>query len=739
MRTVSFLAFFVLLLGSNPAGAAVTADSSFKAVLATKPLPLDPSLSDPQWKAGAIGSDFQNLTVRKPANLKTSVSLLYDAHNLYVGFHAEQAGIPISATQTANNIGFGLDDFVGIGIDPSGNGSQAYFFEVTPRGVRYQQASENARYLPAWQSAAQIQGDSWNAVMIIPLSILRYHAGALSTWRINFVRQIAANGEHYTWAFDGTMADAIVPQWPGFADARFWPALTGLQTSGAGIARARTHGDFYALSSTGSDRKLFAQSNGTFLPEDIRHLGVDFTQPITSTISFVGTLNPDFSNVELDQQTIAPQEFRRALQEYRPFFAQGANLINANVAPGNSFVQPLNTVFYSPSVGPFDRGAKVEGTFGDQSFGVLSFRGYNQLTNDEFDDTAFGYKHSLPNHAFIYFADGVMAHHSTSGNDSTFEVGTEVRDQRTGFVGTISTSVETGSWVPAPGHAQSTFGFLDIHKPNYEVNLGYQDITPNYNPIDGFTVNSDIRGPTGFLSFNGNGKKVKNWALSLFGDRFTDRSGEVHQADSYVNLQAQFNNQFSINIGPQVGILRGYSLPAVSGDCSVAGPDRSYFTGYPCYLNGRSDRFDLMQFGFGYRDGTPTPIDLTWLYGPFSNYELHQFILTTSRPLGKHLSFSAEYDGSQQAFFDGGHDSQFLRRVSLGDSIDPDTNLSVSLRDINGTGGFAIPGLNLTLSLHHRFKNEDELFVNYGTPAATQTLNRLIVKYLFHFGGGAGI
>ena len=56
-----------------------------------------------------------------------------------------------------------------------------------------------------------------------------------------------------------------------------------------------------------------------------------------------------------------------------------------------------NLVFYSPSVGPFDSGAKVEGTFGDQSFGALTFHGYDETTNNTFSDQAYGYEHALPN------------------------------------------------------------------------------------------------------------------------------------------------------------------------------------------------------------------------------------------------------------------------------------------------------------------------------------------------------
>ena len=722
--------------------AAVRATQSFPAVAAAHPLPLDATLSDPLWATGALPlNDFQNVTTRTPSRFRTSVFLLYDAKNLYVGFKSEQPSIAISATQTTNDVGFGIDDFVGIGIDTSGNGTQAYYFETTPRGVRYQQANETARYRPQWQSAAKVIGDTWNAVMIIPFSALRIHAAPRQSWRLNFVRQVSALGEHHTWAYDGIMQDQPASQWPSFYDVRFWPTLSDLRiATGGGGVRSRPRAELYALESVGRDRNRFAQPDGSFRPETVRNLGVDLTYPITNTINFVGTANPDFSNVEIDQQTIAPQEFRRNLQEYRPFFAQGANFISgANAAPVGGFVTPQNLIFYSPSVGPFDRGAKVEGTFGRQSFGLLSFRGHDQVTGNEFDDTAFGYKHALQDRTFLYWADGVLAHHSVSGSDTTAEAGVAGRNLKTGFVWALNHASETGTWLPTPGFAHSSNGFVDVHKPNYEVYAGYQDLSPNYNPIDGFTVNSDVRGPQVSFSLIGSGKGVKNWNLFSYADRFIDRSGAVHQADSALYLSATFKNQFSLNgAGPTVGLLRNYQLPEGS-DCGGPVAGRSYFTGFPCYLNGRTDRFNLLSIPVGYRDNTSSPIDASFNGGPFGPFYLHQYTLSTSRQLGSRYSLSIEYDGSyERSFATGALESQWLRRISFGRSFGPSSNLSLGLRAINGNGGFALPGLNFAASYHRILSNNNELFVNYGTPAAYVTLNRLVVKYVLRFGGGAG-
>jgi hypothetical protein len=739
---LALAATFVLAPGG--VHASVSSSASFTAARAPHPLPLEPSLSDPAWQLGRIPTDgMWNVTTRTPAGLGASIFLLYDDRNVYVAFHVEQPGIPIVAGQTAHNVGFGLDDFVGVEADTSGAGNAVYLFETTPGGVRYQQASENARYNPRWQSAARIDGSAWNAVLIIPLNAMRLQGGAHKSWRINFVRNVAARGEHLSWAYDGLMADGPVgSSWPPTTDARYWPrfVLDGFTGSGTG-RRPKARAEIYALGSGGTDRMQFEQGDGTFRPQTVRPLGADVTLPLTSTINFVGTVNPDFSNVEVDQQTIAPQEFQRQLSEYRPFFAQGASFVKTNATSSfSSPTSPAILVFYSPRIGPFDRGAKVEGSFGLQSFGVLGFRGFDATTGDTFDDIAYGYKHALPDRSFRYFADGVIARHSLAGGDVTTDVGADGRNAKTGFVWGTAATFEHGSWVPQTGVAHLTNNFVAIAKPNWQAVVGYNDVSPNFNPIDGLTFNSDIHGFQGYAQTSGSSRWVKNFLMSISADRWFDQSGAVHEADLMVNATATFRNGFSINgLGPSFGTLRSYDVFADNRTCSGPVTRRAFFTGFPCYRNGQDERFNLLQAAIGYRDGTPWPIDASVSFGPFGGNVTRLYSLTTSRPIGR-LSLGLEYDGTvERSLATGALDSQWLRRVSIGAALGPDSNLSVSLRSINGLGGFAPQaGTNLALAYHRRFASGDDLFLNYGTPAAFSTLHRLILKFVFHVNGDAG-
>lgn len=742
-RTLLFILSLALAVPS-PALATAGAALALPAVAAPHPLPLDPLMSDPAWQAGALpaADAFENITTRRPATFPTSVSLLYDSQNLYIGFSADQGTTPIAATQTTNDVGYGSDDFVGVGIDTSGNGSQVYFFEATPRGVRYQQANENARYRPDWQAAGKVIGGKYNVVMIIPFKVLRIGAGAVQSFKFNFFRNVAATGEHYTWAYDGIMNDGPVGQWPTDRDARFWPTISGLKITGGAAVRPKPHADIYALSSTGADRKLFAQANGAFIPQDIRNAGIDFTVPLTTKINFVGTANPDFSNVEIDQQTIAPQEFRRNLQEYRPFFAQGANYFQPNYLPFGSFSEPQYTTFYSPNIGPFDRGEKIEGTFGNQSLGLMNFRGYDATSQNAIDDIAYGYRHSIPDQTFQYWVDGVSAHHSLAGHDATTEFGFLNRNSKTGLFESLDYSTENGNTTGANATAHLFNAYSFVHKTNYQAVAGYADVSPTFNPIDGFTVDADVRGPYAQLELNGGTPGIKNWSVNAYADRFMDRTGVVHQADTFLNVTATLKNGITFNnIGPQVGLLRRYAADDPShyaGGCDDPGLPYTAFTGFPNYQCGRTDRYNFFNGGLGYRDGTPAPVDFGFDVGPFGSQFLHLYTLTTSRPLGTRFSVSLEYDGTYERDLQTSQlNSQFLRRVTLGETIDQDSNVSLSLRGINGNGGFAVPGLNFAASYHRRFQSGD-LYVNYGTPSANTTLNRLVVKYVFHVGGVSG-
>jgi hypothetical protein len=110
--------------------------------------------------------------------------------------------------------------------------------------------------------------------------------------------------------------------------------------------------------------------------------------------------------------------------------------------------------------------------------------------------------------------------------------------------------------------------------------------------------------------------------------------------------------------------------------------------------------------------------------------------MTVYQVAGK-ASLEFDYAGTlERPIVNAPLNSQWLRRLTVGFPLGPEGNASLGYRVISGTGGFATPGKNVAVALRKRFHGGNELFVDYGTPAASTTLNRLIVKYLVRVGGG---
>lgn len=694
----------LLALGIGMLGAASRTDS-FKAVKAQNPPAAGATLSDAAWQEALKADRFINLTQRSNAPLPTTAYILYDDNYLYIAFDCSQRGIPITASQNIDNASVGRDDHVTVWIDASGNGARVYSFSATPRGVHDETSNENARYTPPWNSAATISNGNYVVTMQIPLSDLRSQSDARQDWRINFERYVAASNDDYTWAYDRDQTSVSDPQ--------YWPRLTDIRVNER-ATRPRPYADVFGLESYGSQRSVFQNGVGQFQSMSPRVAGVDVTYPFTNTLALVGTLSPDFSNVEADQTTIAPQEFRRSYQEYRPFFAQGAQYINA--LPQIGFFGAGDSMFYTPPVGVFDRGLKAEGTSGRNTLGLLSVAGPG------LGDSAAGYSYTLPDNSFTASAETVLVHHP-GVSDATTGIALGHRNLRSGLVGHVLFNSENHKLTGSTG-AQS-FSAAEIFKnQHFYVEGLYHDIGPAYAPVDGYTAINDIRGPGVNIETRGvgqGGSPVQSYALGVYADRFVDRSGAVHQADAGAYLGIGFKNLFSIDTG--------------------AGPSelRVYQQGYPAYTGAQTLWFNTRSVALAYKKNTPSPLNVSYAWGPFGGIYTQQIGANTSRTFGT-FGVSLEYDGNIERQNAGApsFDTQWLRRVALSRSFGRGASLAFAVRSINGTGGFALPGGNLSILFQQRFASQDLLYLEYGTPAAEQTLHRFILKYVFHTGGAAG-
>jgi len=651
------------------------------------------SLSDfdsASWKNALRVSLTETFTTRTIAAEHTDVYILFGPDDLFCAFVNSQTHDPIVAVQRTNNVGLGLDDYDTIMFDTSGNGTNQYFFEASALGTRYQQASESTRYNPSWSAVGQVLSKTeWLVEMRIPYKYLRTTS---RSWRVNFARYLATSQQILTWSYE--------PQMSSPYDETFWPILDGVPA--VATRRPPPSAEVYALASLGRDRSVFEGAAGQFVANSARALGADAKVPITPSLNFDATLNPDFSNVENDQQVISPQEFAYQYSEYRPFFTQGASYL------------PGTEVFYSPRVGIFDHGEKIEGQEGAFGIGVLNVAAF------ETADRAFNFAYNDPNQELSVALAGSQAFRS-AGYDDVLELSGSDTNLRSRISFGGGAAQESGTYFDVGPQAMRDYVFASVARANYSLATAYYDIGPNYHPLDAYVASSDLRGPqvSGSLSSTVSTTSLFRYSsLSGSADRYVDGSGAAHEADTSFSASTEFQNLLTLSVS--------------QGESSL----RSYARGNPFYEGGVTSSFNQTTFSSALASGKPDSAYVSYSWGPYSSFFLQQIKSEITHQFTSRLSAEFDYDTVlERSTLD---DGQQLTRYSLIDEFNKESSLTVAYRDIHGTGGFAEPGHNLAISFSRRFQRGDTLQVEFGSPAAAQTLDRFIIKYVYLVGAGAG-
>ncbi len=176
------------------------------------------------------------------------------------------------------------------------------------------------------------------------------------------MRYVRATGEQQVWSYDRVQ---MQPDGYGNSDYAHAGTITVPQIK-VGFSRPKPRAAIYALGEAAS-RTIGGSTS---------RVGADLSVPITPTASFYSTFHPDYSNVELDQQTISPTVFQRYYSEVRPFFTQAASFYNQFNCDACQNIQSL----YTPSIPTPSQGYAVEGKQGP--LGFASFDAVGDSRND---------------------------------------------------------------------------------------------------------------------------------------------------------------------------------------------------------------------------------------------------------------------------------------------------------------------------------------------------------------------
>lgn len=351
---------------------------SLVATHATRPILLDGVLDEEVW-SGASATRFLQAEPFEgtPATERTEVWVAYDESNLYIGAHlydSDPAGIVVNDIRKDFNE-FTQDAFSVI-LDTFHDRRNGYVFMTNPEGARgdRQIASEgreiNASWDAIWRVETRRTGDGWTVEMEIPFRAIR-SSPAVDSWGLNFSRNIRRKNEVAYWA--------PIPRKYNLMRLSLAGSLTSLPSEATSGRDLRIKP--YVLGTT------VRATGGTHFDRD-GETGVDIKWGVTRGLTLDATVNPDFAQVEADEQRVNLTQFSLFFPEKREFFLENSGIFYVGDAARSTRVNltPRRDEdllpFFSRRIGltddgrstPIRGGGRVTGKAGGFDIGAIGMR-----------------------------------------------------------------------------------------------------------------------------------------------------------------------------------------------------------------------------------------------------------------------------------------------------------------------------------------------------------------------------
>ena len=286
---------------------------------------IDGNLEEESW-GRATGTDYF-IEIDPGENImpseKTKVKVGYDESNLYVAFWASANPADIRASYQKRDRAWG-DDFVAIFLDTYGDANVGTMIGANPYGVQLDAKNDgnndDESFDLIYESQGRITDSGYQVEMSIPFSSLSFPEQEVQEWKVGFYRSLPREKR----------AQIV---WGGFdrTDPCFLCQLGTL----TGIRDIKQQGSLEFLPAIVGSQASALDANNTLQKGDINgeaSLGIKYS--FSSDRFAELTINPDFSQVEADEQQVdVNTTFALYFQEKRPFFNAGNDLIDTWINP----------------------------------------------------------------------------------------------------------------------------------------------------------------------------------------------------------------------------------------------------------------------------------------------------------------------------------------------------------------------------------------------------------------------
>jgi len=452
---------------------------------------IDGILDEPAWNEAARFEDFKTIKpdYGKEPSQKTIAYMTYDEENLYFAFRCFENEPDKIKTSVSSRDNMYQDDYVVVMLDTFNTMQEAYGFFMNPGGIQGDaminaDGNGDSSFDMVWFSKGRIDDEGYTVECRVPLQSIRFPGKETITLRAGFFRQITRASEMCSfppmYADKGSLLKQSQPVsvtgWKYKRVVELLPALTHSTRQSAAQGRMQT---------------------------DERNTDFSLTGKVglTSDLTLDGAVNPDFSQVEADAGQIDVNlRYELFYSEKRPFFLEGNDIFQF---AGNVEEGPLATVVHTRTIVNPVFGLKMSGKLGRKS-SLAAIYARDDLPGDPIDthpDFLIGrYKFALKEDSYL----GGFYTGKEYGRGFNRIVGADGRFRLT--QASIADFHLFGAFTRRNGDAETSSDHaLGLHYQygtrKVILDLGYQDISRNFQVDTGYVTRTGIRRLSAFAMY----------------------------------------------------------------------------------------------------------------------------------------------------------------------------------------------------------------------------------------------
>ncbi len=575
---------------------------------------LDGNLDEAIWRQAPVISDFLQRDPQEgePATEKTEVKIIYTNTALYCGVVCyDSEPEKIIARERARDDTLTTDDTFEIILDTFHNRKDGFLFRTNPLGTKFDSwiteegRRQNDNWDERWEVASRRTEAGWVLEIEIPFRSIRMPDEEEQVWGIDFKRSITRKNEEVIWSNYRRDFDFVEVSQAG--------DLLGLRDLSSEL---RLRIKPYV---TGGAKRLFTQ--GVPETDHLFDAGLeDVKYRLTSSLILDFTLNPDFAQVDVDDQVANLTRFSIFFPERREFFLENANVFEFGPGAGLAHDQRGEPKFFhSRTIGlsedqePIDiiAGLKLTGQLTGLDLGFMSVQTDDFKATPGSNYSVLRVRKKLLSRSVVGFSGTNRQsrveddYNRTLGVDSNF-IFFDNLHLESFYVQSKDPGLEQDNWSAKPLGISWDTDFL-LAKAEHMI------IGRNFNADMGFIPRKDMK--QSLLDFQIHPRPASEWIrrLTLGGQLkyITNQEGILETREQGLRFSSAFESGDNINFNYthvfeflESGFLLRGRLPVPPGSYKS---DRFSVSGSP-FRGRRISGFFTFQREIGYWDGNRTTL-----------------------------------------------------------------------------------------------------------------------------------